>query len=220
MSLSPALTELEADLDLLATHVRDFAAKKPVLTASANFSLPDECLLEGLLSRIWQAWNRFCRHCVIQSCVGTVDAAGVMVPGLPDAITEAHVSGAAIRAKKQPRPPYWGFPNSQLRSEPTWGDANVLTVILTRLNPTNSPKMLAAFSSAHRGAKALQVIRNGAAHNHAQNLTEIMMLRSAYSTFPIAHPTHAMFWVEPRSSDFLITHAIDVLKDAASVAVS
>jgi len=148
-----------------------------------------------------------------------VDAAGLAIPGLPDAATEAHVSGAAIRAKKQ-LPPYWGSPNSQLRSEPTWGDTDVLSLLLTRLRPANSPKMLAAFSSAHPRAKAVQVIRNGAAHNHAQNLHEIMTLGSAYSAFPISHPTQAMFWVEPRSNDFLITHAIDALKDAAFVAIS
>jgi hypothetical protein len=220
MALHSAWTELELDLDLLAALIRDFAATKPFLNSPAHFSVRDECLLEGLLSRIWQAWSGFCRHCVIKSCVGTVDAAGVTIPGLPDAITEAHVSGAAIRAKKQPSPPYWGTPNSQLRSEPTWGDADVLALVLTRLRPANSPKMLAAFSSAHSRAKAIQVIRNGAAHNHMQNLQEIMMLRSAYSAFPISHPTHAMFWVDPSSNDFLITHAIDTLKDAALIAIS
>jgi hypothetical protein len=219
MALHSAWTELQSDLDLLAIHVRDFAARKPVLQSSANFSLLDECLLEGLLSRIWQAWSGFCRHCVIKSCVGTVDAAGITIPGLPDAFTEAHVSGAAIRAKKQNQP-YWGFPNSQLRSEPTWGDADVLALVLTRLRPVNSPRMLAAFSTAHPRAKAVQVIRNGAAHNHIQNLNEIEMLRSAYSVFPITHPTHAMFWVEPGSNDFLITHAIEALKDAALIAIS
>jgi hypothetical protein len=220
MALHSEWTELESSLDLLATHIRDFAATKHGLGSPADFSLSDECLLEGFLSRIWQAWCRFCRHCVIKSCVGTVDAAGTTVPGLPDALTEAHVSGAAIRAKKRPNPPYWGFPNSQLHSEPTWGDADVLALILTRLRPANSPQMLAAFSSAHPSAKAVQVIRNGAAHNNAHNLNEIMMLRSAYSAFPISHPTHAMFWVEPRSNDFLITHAIDALKDAALLAIS
>ena len=80
--------------------------------------------------------------------------------------------------------------------------------------------MLAAFSSAHSIAKAVQVIRNGAAHNHMQNLQEIGNLRSKYSVFPISHPTHAMFWVEPSSNDFLVTHAIDALKDAALIAIS
>lgn len=163
--------------------------------------------------------SRTTGHCIINSCVGTVDAAGKTIPGLREAITEAHVSGAAIRAKKR-NPPYWGFPNSQLRSEPTWGDADVLALVLTGLRPANSPKMLAAFLTAHPRAKAVQIFRNGAAHNHVQSMSEIDTLRSAYSVFPITHPTHAMFWVEPRPNDFLITDAIDALKDAALIAIS
>ena len=74
-----------------------------------------------------------------------------------------------------------------------WGDADVLTNILTRLRPENSGNLLAAISTVHAKAKALQTIRNGAAHNHAQNLSEIQLLQSAYVAFPIAHPTHSMF---------------------------
>jgi hypothetical protein len=80
--------------------------------------------------------------------------------------------------------------------------------------------MLAAFSSGSRYAKALQSIRNGAAHNHVQNLSDILRLRSAYLVFPIGHPTHAMFWIEPRSQDFLVTNAIDELREASLTAIS
>ena len=92
---------------------------------------------------------------------------------------------------------YRGQPNSLLRAaEPMWGDADVLTNILTRLRPEISGSLLAAISTVHAKAKALQTIRNirnGAAHNHAQNLSEIQLLQSAYVAFPIAHPTHSMF---------------------------
>src|SRR6516162_521570 len=101
MPLDVVCAELESDLDSLSQHCRDFAAAKPVLDASSHFSLLDECLLEGLLSRVWQAWNRFCRKCVIESCMGTTGATGLHIAGLPDAITEQHVSSAAIQAKKQ-----------------------------------------------------------------------------------------------------------------------
>jgi hypothetical protein len=130
------------------------------------------------------------------------------------------VSGAAIRAKKQPNPPYWGAPNNLLRAEPTWGDVDVLVKILTRLRPVNFAQLLAAFSSGHPSAKALQLIRNGAAHNNVQNLNDIQALRSTYLVFPISHPTHALFWIEPNSSDFLVTHAIQVLTDVGEVAIS
>lgn len=220
MALHAVWTQLDEDLNLLSALIRDFAAAKPSLDSPSHFFLRDECLLEGILSRVWQVWNRFCRNCVIESCVGTVDAVGTVIAGLPEATSEAHVSGAAIFAKKRAGQPNWGTPNTILRAEPTWGDVDVLTKILTCLRPANSPKMLAAFSSGHASAKALQLIRNGAAHNHVQNVNEIEKLRSAYVVFPIVHPTHAMFWIEPQSNDFLVTHAIDKLKDIGFIAIS
>lgn len=219
MALHDLQTQLEQELDSLSIHLRDFASAKS-LGAPSDFSFLDECLLEGLLSRVWQSWNFFCRHCVIESCVGTTDASGTAIAGLTDAASEEHVSSAAIKARKDPKGPYWGTTNSALRAEPTWGDVDVLIKILARLQPKNSARMLAAFSSSYASAKALQVIRNGSAHNHGQNMKEIQALGSAYLVFPIAHPTHAMFWTEPRSKDFLVTHAIDELKSAGSSAVT
>jgi hypothetical protein len=220
MALYAAWTQMGTDLDLLATHVRDFAAAKPSLNAPAHFSLREECLLEGILSRVWQVWNSFCRTCVVESCMGTLNAAGLPVTGLPDALSEAHVSAAAIVAKKKPAPPYWGQTNTVLRSEPTWGDTDVLTSILTRLRPQNSSALLPAISGVHAKAKALQTIRNGAAHNHFQNLAEVQSLRSVYIAFPITHPTHAMFWIAPQSRDFLITDVVSDLKDLGLTAIS
>lgn len=190
MALDAAWLHLEGELKLLSGNFRNFAAAKPVSSAS-HFTLVDECLLEGLLSRVWQCWNVFCRRCVIQSCVGTVDATGRAITGLNRAISEADVSGAAIRAKRGGTSVCWGKPNTDLRAEPTWGDIDVLTKIVTRLCPANSINLLAAFSSAHVSAKTLQVIRNSAAHNHAQNLSEVLMLRSSYIAFQIEHPTQA-----------------------------
>ena len=157
---------------------------------------------------------------MIESCVGTTNAHGVTIAALPNAATEAHVSGAAIIAKKAQTGPFWGTPNTVFRYEPTWGDIDVLVKVLTRLRPSNSANMLAAFSSSHPSAKALQIIRNAAAHNHAQNLNEVLTLRSSYIVFPIAHPIHALFWTEPGSKDFLVMHAIDGLRTAGITAIS
>jgi hypothetical protein len=220
MALQVVWMQLDSELASLAQHVRNFAATKPSIKSQTDFTELDECLLEGLLSKAWQAWGRFCRRCVIESCLGTVNAAGTAIAALPTAFSEAHVSGAAIRAKSKPNPPYWGFSNTLLRAEPTWGDVDVLVNILTRLRPANVAQLVAAFSSGHPSAKALQLIRNGAAHHHIQSLNEILTLRSAYFVFPIAHPTHAMFWTEPTSSDFLVTYAMQELRDAGVAAIS
>jgi len=220
MSLSSAWTQLSTEFDAFSDHLRNFAGTKPLINSASNFTFLDECLLEGLLSRCWQAWCNFCRKCVVESCTGTTNHAGVPIVALPQATDEFIVSGAAIRAKSLPNPPYWGTANTVLRVEPTWGDVDVLVKILTRLSPTNSNQLLAAFSSASASAKTIQLIRNGAAHDNLQNRTEINRLQSAYIIFPAGHPTHSMFWIEPTSSDFLITHAIQELKDAGLAAIS
>jgi hypothetical protein len=45
--------------------------------------------------------------------------------------------------------------------------------------------MLAAFSTVHPYAKALQTIRNAAAHANAQTLADVRALQPSYRTFPI-----------------------------------
>ena len=126
--------------------------------------------------------------------MGTVTVTGTIITAVPDAFSEDHVSGAAIRAKKGDVAPFAGGPNTVLRFEPTWGDVDILTKIISGLRPGNAAQLLGGFSLAHRSARALQLIRNGAAHNHAQSMSDILNLRSVYEVFAITHPTHAMSW--------------------------
>jgi hypothetical protein len=220
MTLAAAWTDFSAEFDILSNHFRNFAANKTSVDSANSFSMLDECILEGLLSRSWQAWCGFCRTCVIASCVGTTNNTGALIPALPQAISESIVSGAAIRAKSKRSPPYWGSENTLLRAEPTWGDVDVLVKILTRLSPSNAPQLLAAFSAGSPSAKAVQLIRNGAAHNNSETRAELERLQSAYVVFAINHPTQALFWIEPNTRDFLITNAIATLQNIGLVAIS
>jgi hypothetical protein len=221
MALPAALAQLDADLDTLANLFRDFAARNPASTAPRPLTLTEECLLEGLLSHAWQAWNTFCRSCVMSSCMGSPDATGAVITPHPQALSEELVAGAALDAKRKGiLPNYWGASITSLRQEPTWGDTDVLQKIVPRLQPNNASKLVAAFSSIHDRARALQLIRNGAAHNHVENMADILQLQSSYIAFRISHPVQALYWVEPSSGDFLITHALDALKDAALLAIS
>src|SRR5262245_58695041 len=136
MALVAAYNALESELDLLAVEMRAFASRVGPVAASNQFTLLDECLLEGLLSRVWQAWCNFARACVVHSCLGATTTSGTVLP-LAAATSEAHVSSAAIRAKNKANPPFWGATNTVLRAEPTWGDVDVLNKILTRLQPSN-----------------------------------------------------------------------------------
>jgi hypothetical protein len=219
MTLQASWDGLAESLDLCTRHFRDFVQTKTTVVAASDFSFLDECLLEGLMSRAWQAWSAFCRDCVVKSCLGTTTSAGIAVTALVEAINEEHISGAAIRANRRLGPPYWGNPNALLRSEPTWGDVDALVRIIGELRPSNAPQLLAAFSSCYSHARALQLIRNCASHNHKQNISEIQKLRSAYVVFPISHPTQAMFWTEPSSGDLLITSVIEEIKEAGLAAI-
>jgi hypothetical protein len=218
MTLLDDWTHLDDEMVSLSRHFRDFAAGKQQIKSALDFTVLEECLLEGLLSRAWQAWSGFCRRLVIASCMGTIDASGAEIAALPGAVSEAHVSGAAIQAKK--RDPDWVTANTSLRAEPTWGDVDVLETVLTRLRPNNVTQMLAALSHGSPWSKALQLIRNGAAHSHIQNLRDIRALSSAYVAFPIRHATHAMFWTEPISRDFMVTHAIGELRTTGLAAIT
>ena len=131
-------------LDTISLHIRDFAASRSPLSPT-QFSLLDECLLEGLVLRVWQAWSNFCRGCIIESCIGTTTAGGRPIIGLSQAATEEYVSGAAIQTNQNRDPAtYWSAPNSILKIEPTWGDGDVLVKVLTGLRPSNVNQLLAA----------------------------------------------------------------------------
>jgi len=220
MALYARWTELCTELDRLSGHLRDFASARPTIASASDFAEKDECLLEGLLSRTWQAWGVFCRACVCESCMGTFDGSGVAIAAHQYAASEGHVSGAAIRAKRTPNQPIWGNVNTLLRSEPTWGDVNVLVTIIPRLAPANQGQLLAAFSTAFSSAKTLQLIRNATAHNNAQTMGDVQNMRSAYITFPLTHPVQALFWTEPTSRDFLILWAVEELREAGLAAIS
>jgi hypothetical protein len=131
------------------------------------------------------------------------------------------VSGAAVRCnQKKSKAPYWGAINESLREEPTWGDVDVLARLIPRLECGNQAVLSAAFSNSSSSAKALQAIRNAAAHMHAQSFQQVLDIRSRYVSYPITHPVQALFWLEPTTNDFLVTAALEDLRSNALVAVS
>jgi hypothetical protein len=94
-------------------------------------------MLEGILSHMWQGWCHFCRNLIIESCKGTTDMSGNLFPQLGGALSDQHVSAAAIRIKQR-KTPIWGSQNAILRYEPTWGDVDVLSDIIKGTAPANA----------------------------------------------------------------------------------
>lgn len=221
MALLPAFTLMSNKFDDYSVELSDFiSGKARVMSAAADFTLSDECLLEGLLSRFWQEWAHFCRSVIVLSCTGSTTSTGVLVAAHPEAHSAQHVSGAAVRARKTPSPPTWGNVANALRNEITWGDTDVLATILPRMNVPRHGHLLAAFSQAHESAKAIQTIRNAAAHFNPETMADVVNLSSKYTAFQITHPTQALFWTSPASGDYLFRYALDDLKENASIAIS
>lgn len=219
MALYNAWRQFSDELDLLIVEFEKIVIEVAAPVSKSSFNLLSECALEGLASRTWQAWCAFCRACVIESCLGTLDGNGVVIAPHPSAASDLHVSAAAIAAKKR-QSIVWGGQNSILRFEPTWGDTDALADIVPRLTPTNHAQLSSAFSSAHASAKILQKIRNAAAHSHAQALAEVVSLTPSFLAYPIDHSTHALFWVDPASSEYLVINVIEDLRDCALSAIS
>lgn len=219
MALPALWSTLETELKTLEHEFINFVTNKPNITSAGSFTLKDVALLEGLLSRVWQTWGEFCRSCLMQSCLGAVNANGNTVPPVV-AGNEATVSGAALHIKGKRNGSCWSAPaNLILRYEPTWGDTGVLSNYITALNPSNRLQLQLGFSTAHTFSKAIQIIRNAAAHTNPQTMAEVNMLQSAYIAYSITDPVQSLFWVHHASSDFLITTAIDELIDGALIAI-
>lgn len=219
MALYSLWQGLSDELDSLVAEFEQVASALVWPISVASFDLHNECVLEGALSRTWQAWSGFCRECIHESCIGTQNGNGHPIAPHPLAASGPHVSAAAIAAKAR-RQPVWGRQNLVLRNEPTWGDTDALADIVSVLLPSNHAQLSSAFSSSHASAKALQKIRNAAAHHNAQTLSDVVALMPSFLAYPISHSTHALYWVEPTSSEFLIIHTIEDLRDCALSAIS
>jgi hypothetical protein len=221
MALASILIDLDRVFVQLEATLRSYLAEKPVPQAADQFHPRDEYVLEGVLSRVWQAWSSFNRSCLIESCLGTTSATGVAIPAVRANLSSGHVSKAAIdvKAARFQRSPSWNGTNALLRREPTWGDVDVLNGVVRCLQPRNSAQLLAALSSVSQHAKTLQCIRNAAAHANTQTLSEVRARQSAYVSFPIGEAAHALLWLSGPRRDYLLFHAMEELRTAADAAI-
>lgn len=167
--------------------------------------------LEGWVSDLWQTWCRFCRRVVVESSVGCVSSAGVLVGATHPSV--AHVSHVASKQKKG-LPPAVPGTNSVLRIEPTWGHVDKLLEVIQALSPGNSATLLAAFGTVP-DVEHVRVIRNASAHLNAQTFAEVIALQPNYLSSPIAHPLHALTWTDRASGKALVQARMDDMRIAA-----
>lgn len=204
-----AWSSLNQKLVIANTELNSFYANQATSISANQFSNSEVFLLDGLISYIWQSWIDFCRECFMNSCMGCTTLSGTPLAATIGAISEAHVSSAAIKAKKSATPPFWGQQNLILRLEPTWGDVDVLTKITQRINPPNCSQILAALSSASQSLKVIQNIRNACAHRNHQTLQLVTGSMSSYIAKPTTDPVQSLFWIVPSNGKYLSTHVVD-----------
>ncbi len=104
--------------------------------------------------------------------------------------------------------------------EPTWGDTNKLTLILSALQISNSANLHAGLCSPIIASKHLQTIRNACAHLNDDRLRDVKGLRVFYSKSPFIHPSDAILWVDAATGDYAWEAWAEELRIAGKLAVS
>lgn len=205
---------LQHRLDRRLDEVRDHLAAALV---GAQFPVRSEAKLhelEGILSTLWQNWNRYCRQVVMASCLGCDTRSLGIIRGI-------HGSEAAVAfiAKHQQNgaPPKSPGTLTLTRQEPTWGDTARLVQIISALAPLNSSQLLSAFGTAPR-ISHIQTIRNATAHRNSQAMQAIASWQASYVAQKIRHPLEALFWTDPKAGKYLVLARMEDMSRAAYLA--
>lgn len=205
---------LQSRLDRRLDQVRDHLVRT---LSTAVFPIRDEAKLhelEGILSTLWQGWNRYCRHVVMASCLGCDTKTFGRIAGVQ--VSEHEIAFIA-KNQKGGVPPGTVSSLTLTRLEPTWGDMAKLVHIITALAPVNSAQLLAAFGTIPRVAH-IQAIRNATAHRNNQAVNEIAAWQASYVAKRVRHPLEALFWTDPSVGKYLVLARIDDMSQAAFMA--
>jgi len=205
---------LQSRLDRRLDEARDHLS---ATLATAAFPIRDEIKLhelEGILSTLWQIWNRYCRQVVMASCLGCDTRTLGRLAGIHAA--EPIVAYIA-KHQKNGSPPNSTGTLTVTRFEPTWGDMAKLVQIITALAPVNESQLLAAFGTVPR-ISHIQDLRNATAHRNTQAMQTVFAWQASYLAQRVRHPLEALFWTDPVASKYLVLARIDDMSQAAYLA--
>jgi hypothetical protein len=175
-------------------------------------------LQEGLVSALWQCWCAFCRDVLLGSALGTSTRAGIPVTSPLASNSEPEICYVARelsfrRSVTRIRP----LAGSHL--EPTWGDLGKLNLILSGIAFSNQAQLLSAFGAA-LALIDLQICRNASAHINSDTLATIRSARVRYQDTQFAHPSDVIFWVDPRTRDYVWKTWVDEITIVSNLAVA
>jgi hypothetical protein len=175
--------------------------------------------LEGLVSVTWQAWSAFCRGVVIDSCLGTTTASGLVTLPKIEWVSWRRVTYEATCFAKSTVPKVTKATTS-IRQEMTWGDQDRLLRAINGLRPTNFAQLLPGFGLGVVGPKHLQKVRNATAHMNNESMLEIKALSATYFGPRLRHPLDISWWQHAATRETAYLSWIDDLRDIARVAIS
>ena len=185
----------------------DSAFDRRVVTSHISRRVDRSALQEGLVSSLWQAWCAFCREIIIASASGATTANGTSTTSALAGRPEAEIAFAAMQlARSQSIRNIHPIAGSHL--EPTWGDLNKFTLIVTGLSPTNQNQLLTALGVCIL-LRDLQLCRNSNAHISADRIREIRAASVRYLQPKFDHPSDLIFWIDPSTQDYVWKTWID-----------
>jgi len=175
-------------------------------------------LTEVLISDIWQSWCHFSRELFFNSCRGSTARNGEIIAPLSGDHSWERLAYIGKQASQNRNPTPNGHISFAIRKEPTWGDLDVFTKILSKVKPDNHQTLLTSYGS-FSSLKHLQIVRNSCAHKNVETMAVISGLSSSYSFGKLGNSTD-IAWKNSLDSGIyaleLWLHEMNLIADLAT----
>lgn len=212
MHLDKLYRKFDAQCTKLETRARNIQTQKSTIS---NWEF--NYLTNSLISVAWINWCSFCRELLVSSCQGSMTRNHQKILKRNLLNTPQRISYEASLVKLNKTPTANGHINFQMWKEPTWGDPQKITRIITALNPSNSSTLLSIFGSAN-SIRHLQITRNACAHKNSETINSIRSLSLDYSFSKINHPTELAWTIHKTSNEIAIYYWLYEMNQIADYA--
>lgn len=158
-------------------------------------------MIEGYISKLWQAWSNFNRGILLAAIRGGTRSDGFVVTSAYDNLGDLEIAFVASQlGHKNPIGTIRQL--STRKHEPTWAYFEVPNRVLTGISSNIEADLLQSFS-AQATLNDLRVCRNSSAHITPESLADVRAAQVRYSFNKFRHPTDMSFWLDQVTADFL-----------------
>ncbi len=218
MHLDKLYRKFDAQCKKLETRAKNIQTTKSTIS-NWEFSY----LTNSLISVTWINWCSFCRELLIASCQGSIarNNQKILKRNLLNSPQRISYEASLVKANSTTlqMPTANGHLNFPMWKEPTWGDPQKITRLITALNPSNSSTLLSIFGSAN-SLQHLQITRNACAHKNSETINSIRSLSLDYSFSKINHPTELAWTIHKPSNEIAIFYWLYEMNLIADYATS